>query len=112
VGLVRSRWARGAPVYGGLHIDFGWVRGRQVELALGGWILSLGLGLFLATILWVLGIVQAPMIIALVLSTTVLGTIIPSLQDSGSLNTRLGEPTYLLQVRSASLDPSSLHLCS
>ena len=59
-----------------------------MELALGRWLLSLGLGLFLATILWTLSLIQAPMIVALTLSTTALGTIIPSLQNSGSLNTR------------------------
>ena len=95
----------------GMHIDFGRVRGRLIELAVVGWLLSLGLGLFLSAILWVLGIVEAPMIVALALSTTALGTIIPSLQDSGTLNTRL-EPTCLLQVRSASSDPSSPHLYS
>ncbi|MBV8135725.1 MAG: cation:proton antiporter [Deltaproteobacteria bacterium] len=82
----------------GMDIDFGRVRGRPMELALGGWLLSLGLGLLLATILWVLGIVQVPMIVALTLSTTALGTIIPSLQDSGSLNTRLG--THVLAAGS------------
>ena len=71
-----------------------------MELALGGWLLSLGLGLFFGTILWVLGIVQAPMIVALALSTTALGTIIPSLQDSGTLNTRQG--THVLAAGSIS----------
>jgi len=69
-----------------------------MELALGRWLLSLGLGLFLRTILWLLSIVQAPMIIALTLSTTALGKIIPSLQDSGRLNTRLG--THVLAAGS------------
>jgi Kef-type K+ transport system membrane component KefB len=82
----------------GMDIDFGRVRGRPIELALGGWLLSLGLGLLLGTILWVLGIVQAPTIVALAVSTTALGTIIPSLQDSGSLNTRLG--THVLAAGS------------
>src|SRR5215469_473071 len=82
----------------GMDIDFGRVRGRPIELALGGWLLSLGLGLFFGTVLWVLGIVQAPMIVALALSTTALGTIILSLQDSGSLNTRLG--THVLAAGS------------
>jgi Kef-type K+ transport system membrane component KefB len=63
----------------GMDIDFERLRGRPIELALGGWILSLGRGLFLTAILWVLGIVQAPTIVALALSTTALGTIIPSL---------------------------------
>lgn len=66
--------------------------------ALGGWLLSLGLWMLLAVVLWLLGIVQAPVIVAFALSTTALGTIIPSLQDSRSLNTRL--LTYVLQVRS------------
>ena len=82
----------------GMDIDFGRVRGRPMELALGGWLLSIGLGLFLGTILWVLGIVEAPMIVALALSTTAIGTIIPSLQDSGTLNTRLG--THVLAAGS------------
>ena len=69
-----------------------------MELALGRWLLSLGLGLFLRTILWLLSIVQAPMIIALTLSTTALGKIIPSLQDSGRPNTRLG--THVLAAGS------------
>lgn len=82
----------------GMDIDFERVRSRPMELALGGWLLSLGLGLFFGTILWVLGIVQKPMIVALAISTTSLGTIIPSLQDSGRLNTRLG--THVLAAGS------------
>jgi Kef-type K+ transport system membrane component KefB len=82
----------------GMDIDFERVRGRPIELALGGWLLSLGLGLFLSAILWVVGIVQAPTIVALALSTTALGTIIPSLQDSGNLNTHLG--THVLAAGS------------
>lgn len=98
MGLVRSCGARGAPVHGGHGYRLRTGSRPADGTALGGWLLSLGLGLFLGAILWALSIVQAPSIVALTVSTTALGTIIPSLQDSGTLNTRLG--THLLAAGS------------
>jgi Kef-type K+ transport system membrane component KefB len=93
----------------GMDIDFARVRGRPIELAVGGWLLSLGLGLFLSAILWVLGIVQAPLIVALALSRRPLSAQSFRVGTIQEPSARVWEPTWLLQVRSASSDPSSLH---
>ena len=95
----------------GMDIDFGRVRGRPMELALGGWLLSLGLGLLFGSVLWVLGIVHGPMIVALALSTTALvqSFRVCRIREASTL---AWEPTCSLRVRSASLDPSSLPLYS
>jgi Kef-type K+ transport system membrane component KefB len=82
----------------GMDIDFARVRGRPLELALGGWCLSVALGLACGTVLWSLDVIHAPMVVALALSTTALGTIIPSLTDSGNLDTKLG--THVLATGS------------
>lgn len=110
VELVRLRRARGASVDGG----------HGYRLRTGSRPANRTRRAWLAPVPWtgalfvydskVLGIVQAPMIVALALSTTALGTIIPSLQDSGSLNTRLG--THVLAAGSiGAFGPSSLDLC-
>ena len=83
----------------GLDIDFDRVRGRPVELALSGWCISLALGGACGLLLRALGVIQFPTIVALALATTALGTLIPTLKDSGRLNTAFG--THVLAAGSA-----------
>src|SRR2546425_6050785 len=66
----------------GLELDLERVKGRPLSLAFRGWILSLGLGLAAAGLLYWLAIIHTPILAALVLSTTALGTFLPILRDA------------------------------
>jgi len=66
----------------GMELDLERVKGRPLSLALRGWIVSLGLGLAAAGLLYWLTIIHAPILAALVLSTTALGTFLPILRDA------------------------------
>jgi Kef-type K+ transport system membrane component KefB len=74
----------------GMELDLQKVKGRPLSLALRGWMLSLGLGLAAAVLLHSLSFVHAPMIVALVLTTTALGTCLPILRDAGHLDAKFG----------------------
>jgi len=74
----------------GLDLDLKRVRGRPLLLAIEGWAISLGLGLGAALLLRALPMVHAPLMIALALTTTAMGTFMPTLHDSGLLETNLG----------------------
>ena len=74
----------------GLDLDLKHVRGRPLKLALGGWLISVAVALAAAVVLHTLPMVRAPMMIALALTTTAMGTFMPSLHDAGMLKTRFG----------------------
>jgi len=90
----------------GLELDLARVGGRPLTHAARGWALSLLLGLAAAETLHVLGIVHAPIAIALALSTTALGALLPILRDTGELETNLG-PLVLAAGAVGSSDRSS-----
>jgi Kef-type K+ transport system membrane component KefB len=74
----------------GYEIDFERIRGTPIARGTLGWALSLALGLACAGLLWIVGLIDAPILVALALTTTALGTLMPILRDSGILPTRLG----------------------
>jgi Kef-type K+ transport system membrane component KefB len=78
----------------GLDLDLKRVQGRPLRLAIAGWALSLGIALTAAALLRLLSFVHAPLMIALALTTTAMGTFMPTLHDAGMLNTTFG--TYVL----------------
>ena len=72
----------------GQEIDFAAIRGRPVNRAALGWVISLSVGV-------VLGLVLAPsaaagVYLGVALSSTALGTIMPVLRDAGELTTPFG----------------------
>jgi Kef-type K+ transport system membrane component KefB len=77
----------------GYEIDFLRVRGKPLTLALTGWALSVAIGIGLAIVLdaW---LDLSWTYVALAVSTTAIGTLLPILRDSGEVATRLG--TFLL----------------
>jgi Kef-type K+ transport system membrane component KefB len=77
----------------GYEIDFLRVRGKPLTLALTGWALSVAIGIGLAVVLdaW---LDLSWTYVALAVSTTAIGTLLPILRDSGEVATRLG--TFLL----------------
>jgi len=72
----------------GMELDLDRVKGRALALAVRGWGMSLALGL--AAMLYVLPIVQSPMMVGLALSTTSLGTLLPILRDAAVLDSAFG----------------------
>jgi Kef-type K+ transport system membrane component KefB len=82
----------------GLEIDPVRIKGRPIQLAGLGWLISIGLGFAMAFALTALGIVQTEMFVAFALTTTALGTLLPILQDTGLLGTTFG--TQILAIGS------------
>ena len=74
----------------GMELDLDRVRGRPLSLAVRGWLLSFALGLVAAGILHTVSFIHAPMMLALALCTTAMGTILPILRDAGELETGFG----------------------
>jgi Kef-type K+ transport system membrane component KefB len=74
----------------GLEIDFNAIRGRPLALASAGWLLSAGLALGLSWVLTKTGLTLDRMVVAVALTTTALGALIPILRDAGVLNSKFG----------------------
>lgn len=74
----------------GMELDVERVRGRPLSLAGCGWLLSLALGLAIAGLLYVLKFIQSPLMVAVALTTTAVGTLLPILRDDGELETEFG----------------------
>src|SRR4051812_20276270 len=67
----------------GLEIDLGALRGALLRAASYGFAVSLGLAVVAGLVLDLAGIADEPLLIAVILSATSLGVIVPVLQDSG-----------------------------
>ncbi len=67
----------------GLEIDLTRLRGRALAVAGFGYILTLGLGYAAGSALHAVGWVQQPLLIAIALSATSLGLVVPVLKDAG-----------------------------
>ncbi|HEX8811425.1 MAG TPA: cation:proton antiporter, partial [Terracidiphilus sp.] len=78
----------------GMELDLDAVRGRPLILAVEGWLLSVAVALLMAGLLYWLDLARAPLLIAVALTTTGMGTLMPILRDSGELSTRFG--TYVV----------------
>jgi Kef-type K+ transport system membrane component KefB len=84
----------------GLEIDFDRIRGRPLSLAVGGWLFSFVVALVCMYFFNVIGLIQAPPLLAAVaLSTTALGVLTPILRDRGEINTDFG--TYMVAAAAA-----------
>src|SRR5262245_22076935 len=68
---------------GGLELDLQRVRGRPLALALRGWLVSFVLALAITAVLH--ETLHSPFIIAVALSSTAMGTLLPILRDAGEL---------------------------
>ena len=74
----------------GFEIDPEEVRGRPVKLAVNGWLLSLAVGTGVAVMLHALDVTSGIRFVAIALTTTAIGTLLPILGDAGILPTPLG----------------------
>jgi Kef-type K+ transport system membrane component KefB len=75
----------------GLEIDFGRLRGRLLRLALLGWGLSFAIAVVVSLLLKAVGLVETPLLVAIILCATSLGVIIPVLGDVGELTSKFGQ---------------------
>jgi Kef-type K+ transport system membrane component KefB len=76
---------------GGLEIDFDRLRGRLLRLAAFGYAVSFVLAVVVAVLLKATGLIETPLLVAIILCATSLGVIIPVLKDSGQVSTRFGQ---------------------
>jgi Kef-type K+ transport system membrane component KefB len=74
----------------GMDLDLAAVRGRPLSLALRAWIMSVALAVSAIAILRFLPSTRFPIMTALALTTTAMGTFMPALRDVGQLHTGFG----------------------
>ena len=74
----------------GMELDFNRIRGRPLNLAVGGWVISVALAFSIAAGLHASGFVISGLLTGAALATTALGALLPILRDAGVLNTRFG----------------------
>ena len=75
----------------GLEIDLDLLRGRRATLALAGFAVSFALAVALGVALSAGGLVRSPLLIAVILSATSLGIVLPVLKDASVLGTPVGQ---------------------
>jgi Kef-type K+ transport system membrane component KefB len=75
----------------GLEIDFTRLRGRLLQLALVGWGISFAIAFVVSLLLKAGGLIETPLLVAIILCATSLGVIIPVLKDVGELNSKFGQ---------------------
>jgi Kef-type K+ transport system membrane component KefB len=75
----------------GLEIDFNRLRGRLLRLTGLGYAVSFGLALVVGYGLRAGGLVRSPLLVAIILSATGLGIILPILKDAGETSTPFGQ---------------------
>jgi len=75
----------------GLELDVSLLRGPRLKAVLIGWLLSFGIAYAVSLALTAAGIVKASLLVAIVLSATALGIIVPVLKDAGELEGEFGQ---------------------
>jgi Kef-type K+ transport system membrane component KefB len=75
----------------GLEIDLGRLRGGLLRSTATGFALSLAIAFAIASGLKAAGIIHAPLLVAIILSATALGIVVPVLVDAGQGDTTLGQ---------------------
>src|SRR5918992_1354723 len=75
----------------GIEIDLDRLRGARLRIAAIGFGVSLAVALVISLGLYAAGIIRAPLLVAIILSSTSLGIVIPVLADAGHSSTRLGQ---------------------
>lgn len=92
-GILRALSALGLSFLfflAGMDLDFHELRGRPLQLGAVGWAISIVLALALTHVLRTAGLVSGEVLIALALSTTAIGTLLPILREAGELGTSFG----------------------
>ena len=74
----------------GYELDLQRIKGKPLELATVGWLISLVVGLGAAFTLVSSGLARDTLVVGLALTTTALGTLVPMLRDAGVMDTEFG----------------------
>ena len=75
----------------GLEIDLNRLRGARLRSAAVGFVVSVAIALGVGLALKAAGLIEAPLLVAIILSATSLGIVIPVLADAGQVATTLGQ---------------------
>jgi len=75
----------------GIEIEFQKLRGQVLRLTSIGFALSLAIGVVVGFGLKAAGVVQTPLLVAIILSATSLGVIVPVLKDAGQISSTFGQ---------------------
>jgi Kef-type K+ transport system membrane component KefB len=75
----------------GLEIEFDRLRGQVLRLALIGFVASFAIAVFIALLLKATGVIETPLLVAIILCATSLGVLIPVLKDSGEISSTFGQ---------------------
>jgi Kef-type K+ transport system membrane component KefB len=75
----------------GLEIDFSMLRGQALRLTGLGFVLSFGIALLVALGLKAGGLIETPLLVAIILCATSLGVLIPVLKDAGEITSKFGQ---------------------
>jgi Kef-type K+ transport system membrane component KefB len=75
----------------GLEIEFDQLRGKVLKVTALGFALSFGLALAVSALLSGVGVLDHPLFVAIVLSATSLGVVIPVLKDAGEVSSTFGQ---------------------
>jgi Kef-type K+ transport system membrane component KefB len=75
----------------GLEIEFDKLRGEVLRYTAMGFAISFGIALVLAVLLKATGLIETPLLIAIILCATSLGVLIPVLKDAGEISSTFGQ---------------------
>jgi Kef-type K+ transport system membrane component KefB len=75
----------------GLEIEFEKLRGKVLRLTALGFALSFGIAVVVGLGLSAAGLVETPLLVAIILCATSLGVIVPVLKDTGEISTPFGQ---------------------
>jgi Kef-type K+ transport system membrane component KefB len=75
----------------GLEIEFDKLRGQVLRLTLAGFALSFVIALVVALLLKATGLIETPLLVAIILCATSLGVLIPVLKDAGEITSTFGQ---------------------
>jgi Kef-type K+ transport system membrane component KefB len=75
----------------GLEIDFGRLRGQVLRLTLAGFALSFVIAIVVAMGLKASGLIETPLLVAIILCATSLGVLVPVLKDAGQISSTFGQ---------------------
>jgi Kef-type K+ transport system membrane component KefB len=75
----------------GLEVDFERIRGRLLRVTAAAYAVSFGIALVIGAGLREADLIRSPLLVAIMLSATGLGIVLPILKDAGALETRFGQ---------------------
>lgn len=75
----------------GLEIDFSKLRGQVLRLTLAGFAASFAIAVAAALLLKATGLIETPLLVAIILCATSLGVLIPVLKDAGQISSTFGQ---------------------